>query len=170
MAVYSVRVYNIDPFFVFSQTPGGSATYTGPTASDGSATITDNGAGGDDLTLEDFSSGETATADVTVGGTTYVGVAVEAEESWTLEDSVTGEQFQMVTFHFQDGGTDFYLTLSEIPLVNGRDYETITFDNDPEADTDAVFTYSDYITDVDDGTVTGTSGDDVIDGSYTGDY
>ncbi|MCP5000789.1 MAG: type I secretion protein, partial [Hyphomicrobiales bacterium] len=158
------------PYFTFSQTVGGSIVYGGPANSSGTATITDNGAGSSGLSLEDNTAGETATGTVTVGGNTSTGVDFSAEESWTLLDTTTGETFQMITFHVESGPAAGYYTLSEQPLVVGHTYETVSFDTDPDAESgDAVFTYADYVTDIADGTVSGTDGDDVIDDTYTGD-
>ncbi|MCP5088224.1 MAG: hypothetical protein GY952_15640 [Rhodobacteraceae bacterium] len=170
MADYAVNVYDFDPYFTFSQTVGGSIVYGGPANSSGTATITDNGAGSSGLSLEDNTSGETATGTVTVGGNTSTGVDFSAEESWTLLDTTTGETFQMVTFHVESGPAAGYYTLTEQPLIVGHTYETVSFDTDPDAESgDAVFTYADYVTDIPDGTVSGTDGDDVIDDTYTGD-
>ena len=170
MADYSVGVYNFDPYFTFSRTVGGSITYSGPTNSTGTATITDNGTGIEGASLEDDSAGETATVDVTVGGNTSTGVDVSAEEVWTVTNTTTGETFQMVTFHVESGPASGYYTLSEQPLVVGHTYETVAFDSEPDAVAgDPVFSFADYVSDVPDGTVDGTDGDDVIDTSYTGD-
>lgn len=171
MPTYTVGVYNFDPYFTFSQTVGGTYTYAEENFSSGTATITDNQVGGGgDTTLEGNANGETATADITINGVTYTGVAVEAEESWTLEDQTTGETFQMVTLRFNDGGGSQYFTVSERPLIPGRTYETVEFDLEPDADGGSpVFTYSEYIDDTPDGTVSGGDGDDVINDSYLGD-
>ncbi len=170
MADFAVNVYDFDPYFTFSQTVGGSVVYSGPANSSGTATITDNGVGIAGLSLEDNTAGETATGVVTIGGNTSTGVDVSAEESWTLLDTTTGETFQIVTFHVESGPAAGYYTLTEYPLVPGHTYQTVTFDTDPDADAgDAVFSYADYITDIPDGTVSGTDGDDVIDDTYTGD-
>ncbi|MEM7439891.1 MAG: Hint domain-containing protein [Pseudomonadota bacterium] len=171
MPVYDVGIYNFDPYFTFSRTVGGTYTYAEEAQSSGSATITDNQGTG--LTLEGDANGETATATITVNGNTSTNVSVEAEEGWTLLDTTTGETFQMITFRVDSGPATGYYTLSEQPLIPGRTYETVEFDNEPDADAgDPVFTYSDYVDDeIDppDGTVSGTDGDDTIDTSYTGD-
>lgn len=168
MATYDVFFYESDPYFVFSRTNGGFANYTGPADETGFASITDDAGSGGDLTFEGGVEGETATADITLNGTTLTGVNVFASESWTLRDTVTNETFEIVTFAFDPGTGIQYYTLSEVPLVAGRSYETVTYDATPDAESgDPVFTYADY--EGPDGIVEGTSGDDVIDGSYAGD-
>ncbi len=146
MADYDVNVYNFDPNFTFSLTVGGSIVYGGPANSTGTASITDNGSGTAGLTLEDNTSGETATADVTIDGNTSTGVAVSAEEAWTLLDTTTGQTFQLVTFHVESGPAAGYFTLSELPLVPGHTFQTLQFDTDPDVDAgDPVFTYANYV-------------------------
>ena len=125
MTTTSVNFYDLDPLGLFSTAAGGRTTYTGPVTADGSATIADNGAGTDDLVLEDDFVGETATADITLGGVSSSGAALSAEESWTLLDTVTGETFQLVTFSVLNGSNAGFYTLSEIPLEPGRVYETV---------------------------------------------
>lgn len=164
MPTYEVGIYDFDPYFAFSRSVGGTYTYTGPANSSGTATITDT-----DGILEDIANGETATADVTVGGNTSTGVRVEAEEAWTVLDQTTGETFQLITFRVTSGPAQGYYTLSEKPLVPGHTYETVQFANDPTDAADPHFKQADYVPDQPDGTVEGTAGDDVIDDSYTGD-
>ena len=163
-----VKLYEFDPLGVFSETVGGTITYTGPGTPQGSATITDNGAGIEALFLDDI-AGETATATTTIGGNTDASNAqVYAEECWTLIDQTTGQQFQLITFRINTGTNVGYYTLSEIPLVVGRVYETVSYDTVPDASAgDESFRYADYVES--DGIVEGTGGDDVIDGSYVGD-
>jgi Ca2+-binding RTX toxin-like protein len=168
MTDFTVGVYDFDPFFTFSQTVGGEITYSGPANSETNAIISDSGSGTLGETLEDNTSGEDATVSITINGNTSSGEAVSAEESWTLLDVTTGETFQIVTFHVENGGASGYYTVSELPLVPGHVYRTVTFNDDPDA-ADATFSYDDYVADNPDGTVDGTDNDDVIDDSYTGD-
>lgn len=168
MPSFNLSIYDFDPYFVFARTAGDSITYAGPASTEGTAVLTDNGSGIDGLTLEDDTSGETATADVFINGVLNTGADVSAEETWTLLDTVTGETFELVTFHIENGANAGYYTLSEVPLVPGRTYQTVTFDSTPDASAgDPAFTYADN--EFPDGIVEGTSGDDVIDGSYSGD-
>lgn len=168
MATYTVNIYEFDALGVFSQTGGGTTTYSGPATADGSATITDNQTGIDGESFDDQAS-ETATATTTIGGTTTTGNEVYADEAWTLIDTVTGKEFQLVTFRINDGTNTGWYTLSEIPLVPGRVYETVSYDDTPDASAgENTFSYADYAA-ASDGIVSGTDGDDIIDGSYTGD-
>ncbi len=169
MAIYTVEFYNLDPLSVLPTTVGGTYSWAGPTSAAGTAIITDNEAGIQGLTLDgDESGGETATADVTIGGSSSTGAAVEAEEVWTLRDTTTGEEFQVSTLHVLSGGASGYYTLSEVPLISGRSYEVVTYDTDPDVSAgDPVFTYSDQF--LGDGIVDGTSSNDTIDSGYSDD-
>ncbi|MCG6901700.1 MAG: Hint domain-containing protein [Rhodobacter sp.] len=170
MADHYLRFYDADPYFILSRTNGGTATWSGTDVAEGKALVTDNQAGADGLTLDETAAGgETATADIDINGTTSTGVSVYASESWTLRDTVTGEIFQVVTLRVTSGGATGYYTLSEIPLVAGRTYETQVFDATPNAGAgDPAFTYSDYVA-AHTHLVSGTNGDDTINGSYSGD-
>ena len=163
-----VKIYEFDPLGVFSETIGGTVTYGGPGTPDGTATITDTGSGLNGLVL-DGGAGETATATTTLNGVTdSAGSDVYAAESWTLLDQTTGQQFQVVTFQVASGVNAGYYTLSEVPLVPGRTYQTVSFDSQPDASAgEAAFSYADYVES--DGIVDGTSGNDTIDSNYTGD-
>ncbi|UWQ21115.1 Hint domain-containing protein [Jannaschia sp. W003] len=163
MPDHSLRLYSIDPYDVLSRQDGGTAAWTGPAVADVQATVTDNAAGGEGSVLTDGNRGETATVDVTVGGIAYSGVSIQAEESWSLRDTVTGETLTVVTFNV-DGGAE-YLTLASAPLIEGRTYQTLDYDNSPSLAEGTGFAYADY----NDGTVSGTAGDDVIDRGYAGD-
>ncbi|WP_424942947.1 Hint domain-containing protein [Aliiroseovarius crassostreae] len=169
MATYDVEFYDTDPLNILGSTVGATVSWSGPATAVGSATITDNEAGIEGLTLDgDDGGGETATADVTIGTDTSTGAAVEAEEVWTLRDTVTGEEFQVATFHVLSGGAAGYHTMSEVPLIVGRDYEVLDYDTSPDASAgDIAFTYSDQF--LGDDLVEGTDGNDVIDASYSGD-
>lgn len=166
MPIYSVNFYNNDPLFILSQTVGGLGTWTGEADPSGTATITDNETGIEGQTLDsNVAGGETATADVAVGGATSTGAAIYAEESWTLTDTVTGEVFNVITLRIDSGGATGYYTLSEIPLVVGRSYETLEFDVDPDVTTgDPAFSIDDY--EAPGEQVDGTGGNDTIDATY----
>ena len=166
MPDYTIGVYDFDPYFTFSRTVNGEIVYGGPANSETNAVITDNGGGtaGEGITDSD----ETATGTITINGNTSTGVDISAEESWTLLNVDTGETFQIITFEIESGPAAGYYTISEQPLVPGDTYRTIAFDTDPTAG-ESTFSYADYVQDQPDGTVDGTDGDDVIDGSYEGD-
>jgi len=167
MPTHNVKLYDIDPYSLFSQTIGGTATYSGPSTATGSAAITDNGTGADGQHFDDENGG-TVPISISVNGGPVETSDSYAAETWTLRDTVTGKEFQLVTFFVNSGSYAGYYTLSEIPLIAGRSYETLTFDETPEAvNGDAAFAYADYAEA--DGVVEGTSGDDVIDGNYIGD-
>ncbi len=169
MPTHDLRFYDADPFLIFSQTIGGTATWTGPSDAVGKATVTDNEAGVEGLTLDDDGAGgETATADVDLNGVTSTGSSVDAEEVWTLRDTVTGDVFEVVSFQVDTGAAAGYYTVSEIPLVAGRSYETIAFNGDADAASgDIALTFDDFV--APDHIVTGTRGNDNIDGAYAGD-
>lgn len=173
MADYNVVFYNINTTGTFSTTVGGTYYYAGPATADGTAVITDDEAGVGGQNLDDDSNGgELATATATVGGLTSTGSTVDAEISWTVRDTVTGEEFQLVQFQIELGDAAGSYLMSEIPLVVGRTYETIEYDSNPNADAGApAFNYADHANSEfflppSDGTVTGTSGDDLIDESF----
>ena len=169
MPDHNVRLYESDPASIFTTTIGSTFTWTGGDYPAGTATITDNEAGDGGLTLDDDNAGgETATADVSIGGNTSTGSTVDAEIAWTVQDTVTLEIFQVVQFEVETGGATGMYTLSELPLVDGRTYEVLDFDTNPDVSTgDPVFTYADFVAPPN--IVTGTGGDDTIDAAYTGD-
>ncbi|KCV83139.1 type I secretion target repeat-containing protein [Actibacterium atlanticum] len=169
MATYTVGFYDLNPSGVIPTTTSSTFTWTASDAQVGSATITDNESGIQELTLDDDSQGgETATADVSINGNTSTGSNVDAELVWTVRDTVTGEEFQIIQFDVEDGAAAGDYTLSELPLVTGREYEVLDYDSNPNAASgDIAFTYTDYV--APDRVVEGTDGDDVIDASYTDD-
>ena len=76
MPTYTVNIYNNDPLFILSGTVGNTASWTGEANPSGTATITDNEPGLEGQTIDSSGSGgESATADVTVGGDTSTGDA-----------------------------------------------------------------------------------------------
>ncbi len=168
MPITTVRIYQFDPLNVFQSAVNFSTTYNGPATAAGTAVINDTQAGVDGLFLDDV-AGETATATTVLNGVTdNTPRQVYAEEAWTLRDEATGKVFQLITFRVNAGPNTGYYTLSEIPLVAGREYTTLSYDTTPDASSgEASFQYSDYA--VSDGIVSGTAGDDTIDGSYNGD-
>ena len=162
-----VKIYQFDPLNVFSTTVGGSIVYNGPATAEGTAVITDTASGNNGLFLEDVAN-ETATATTVINGNAAAASSVYAEEVWTLLDSVTGQSFEVITFRVTSGTNAGYYTLSEVPLVVGRSYQTTAYDTTPNASAgDPAFAYADYVEA--DGIVEGTSGNDTIDDSYTGD-
>lgn len=171
MADYNVLFYNINTTGTFSTTVGGTYSYAGPATADGTGVITDNEAGVGGQHLDDDSSGgEQATATVTVGGLTSTASTADAELAWTVRDTVTGEEFQVVQFQVELGAAAGSYMMSEIPLVVGRSYETVAYDSNPNANSgDPAFNYADHAASgfFADGTVHGTAGDDVIDGTFT---
>lgn len=166
MPVYNVSLYDIDPS-TFLGGNGSTSTYAGPAIAAGTAQINDTGTGANGLALTDDNSGEgTTTANVTIGGNTSTNSTADAEWAWTVQDTQTGEIFEVVQFQVESGDASGYYTLSEVPLVPGRSYEVINSDSNPSlAAGDDTFTYADYQDDI----VEGTSGDDTIDVNYTGD-
>jgi len=170
VVIATVKFYAINPAGMFATAVGGTAVYEGPGAATGTAVIDDPEIGSQGNTLDDDSNGgETATADVTVGGNTSTGSNVDAELVWTLRDTVTGQQFQVVQFDVENGAAAGDYTLSEFPLVPGRTYETLEYETNPDVlSGDIVFTYADFEEFPNDGVVSGTAGNDVIAGQNRG--
>ncbi len=127
----------------------GSFVFNGDTSNIGTAVITDNETGVDGQTLDDNVAGsqETATATVTTPTETFTDIDVNADAGWTLYDPIDDVTFEVVLFNGKSGPVSFLYTLSEYPLVEGRTYEVIAFDNQPNAQVpgDPFFTYSDYV-------------------------
>ncbi|MEM7644813.1 MAG: Hint domain-containing protein, partial [Pseudomonadota bacterium] len=158
-----LRFYEATPVGVFSTAIGGTAEWTGPAATTGTAIVTDpdNGILGD--FLADEFTGENATADITVGATTFTNANIESEESWLLRDTITGELIRLVEFNVNVETANY--TLTSAPLVQGRIYETVEYDSSVTIGEGVAFLYED----ANDAVVEGTDGDDVIDRDYTGD-
>ncbi|WP_226550066.1 Hint domain-containing protein [Celeribacter naphthalenivorans] len=171
MPVYELEVYNFNPSGVFSTTTGSRFTYSGggPTGTaavtDNNAILTDDSAGG--------SYGETATANVSIGGNTSTGSNVDAEMAWTVTDMTTGETFQVIQFEVENGDARGFYTVSEQPLIDGHQYQIVNYNSNPGSSngTAPSFSYADYIStaELPDGVVSGTDGNDTIDTNYTGD-
>lgn len=173
MPTYDVNIYDADPLGLIPQTGGSTFTWGGPATADGTATVTDTETGIEGETLDDDDAGgETATADVTIGGNTSTGSDVDAEEVWTVQDSVTGEIFQVTTFQVENGAASGYYTLSEQDFVPGRDYEVLDYNSNPDVTSgDAVFSFIDYADEqaetAPERVVEGTNGDDTINSTTT---
>ncbi|WP_137699900.1 Hint domain-containing protein [Marimonas lutisalis] len=168
MATYTVRFYDFDPWGVIPTGTGSTFTYSGPATADGLATVYDPESGTEGLTLDDDNAGgESATADVSIAGVTSTGTTVDAERVWTVQDTTTGEIFEIAEFDVETGGAAGDYTLSEIPLVPGHTYVILAYDSNPDVTAgDIAFSATDFAAGFQDGTVSGTSGDDLIDGSY----
>lgn len=127
----------------------GTFVFNGDTSNIGTAVITDNETGFDGLTLDDNVAGsqETATATVTTPTQTFTDIDVNADAGWTLYDPIADVTFEVVLFNGKTGSVSFLYTLSEYPLVEGRTYEVIAFDNQPNAQVpgEPYFTYGDYV-------------------------
>ncbi len=169
MATYTVHFYNQNPSGLLTTAVGSTFTWTGPATQAGTAVITDNEAGIQGLTLDDDSrGGETATADVTLGGATSTGSTVDAELVWTVLNTTTGETFEVSQFQVENGGASGFYTLSEKPLAPGQTYEVLAYNSNPNAAAgDIAFTYGDYF--YGNGVVEGGATDDTINSGYTGD-
>lgn len=164
MPTYTVQYYAYDPRGNLPNS--GIFTYGGPSTYAGSALITDTQTGTDGAGLDDDNAGENATVDITLGGTAYTGLAIDAEESWTLINAATGQEFNVVAVEVDTPGGNQWIMLSEAPLVAGTAYTVTSHDTLPDGGTDDPgFVYSFY----EDGVITGTSGDDTIDTTYAGD-
>lgn len=169
MATYNLRFYDIDPTRILPQTGSGSFTWTGPAAAEGKITVRDPESGVQGVTLDDDTNGgESARGDVQVNGLTSFNSDVDAEEVWTVYDPVDDVTFQVATLDVEDGSAAGDYTISEVPLVAGREYQILDFDSNPDVSAgDIAFSSEDYI--APEHVVTGTDGADVIDAGYTGD-
>lgn len=170
MATHEVNFYDIDPHKLVPTSTDRTFTWSGPTEAEGSATITDNESGIDGLTLDDDTfSGESAKATVTLGADSSVNSSVDAEAVWTIQDTVTGETFEVARFQVEQGDARGHYTLSEQPLVAGRSYRVLEFDSTPHASAgDIAFTYADYVSgDEGENLVEGTGEDDTIDAGFS---
>ncbi len=149
MADYLLTVYNWSPYTYFTTAVGSTFTLTGDTTDTQQVLMTDNETGVDGLTFDDNvgNSRETAVADVVVNGTQYFDLDVNADAGWTLYDPVDNVYFEVVLMKGGKGQYQFSYTLSEYPLVEGRTYEVVQFDNQPNAQNagDPYFTYADYV-------------------------
>lgn len=168
MPTYTVGLYNQNPSGIFATSIGATFNWSGPSNTTGTATITDNEPGIQGFTLDDDNNGgETATADVTIGGNSSIGSNVDAELAWTIRDTVTGEVFDVVQLQVENGAASGFYTLSERPLIPGRSYEVVAYDSNPNVLTpgDPAFNITNYV--ADDAAVDGTSGNDTIDTGFT---
>ena len=133
MATYTVLFYDFDPWGVIPTRTGSTFTYTGPATADGTATVYDPESGVEGLTLDDDNAGgESATADVSVGGVTSTGTTVDAERVWTVMDMTTGEIFEIAEFDVEFGAASGDYTLSEQPLIPGHTYQILAYDSNPD--------------------------------------
>ncbi len=166
MPTYTVDFYNFNPLGAIPTGTGSTFTWTGPTVPAGTAIITDNEAGIEGLTLDDDTAGgETATADVTVGGNTSTGSTVDAETVWTVRDTVTGEVFEVIQFEVETGTAAGNYALSEVPFIDGRIYEVVAFTDDSDVTAgDPAFSIEDY--EPLGAEINGTAGSDTIGATY----
>ena len=148
MADYTFDIYLWSPYDELP-TAIGEFVFTGDTSAIGTAVITDNETGVDGQTLDDnvTNSQETATATVTTPTDTFTDIDVNADAGWTLYDPIDDVTFEVVLLNGKQGSISFRYTLSEYPLVEGRTYEVIQFDNQPNAQVpgEPYFTYTDYV-------------------------
>jgi Ca2+-binding RTX toxin-like protein len=165
MPTYRLQVYAFDPLGTIPQNAG-TFTWNGPATATGNATITDNEAGIQGLTLDsNVAGGETATATVTINGNTSTNASVYAEEVWQVRDTVTNEIFEVTTLRVDAGAAAGWYTISEVPLVAGRSYQMLQSDYDPDATQgDLSFGLDQYIGA--DRTITGTNANNTINTAY----
>jgi hypothetical protein len=137
MSTYTVRFYAGSPFVNGISAFNPSSIYTGPADTAFEAVITDTQAGDQGLTLSEGTE-ETATALVTrlSDGLVEGPVKVSAVQSYSVRDTVTGEEFEIIRLrvHGVDELSSSDYTLSEKPLVPGRTYDLLASDNTPNAD------------------------------------
>jgi len=81
MPTYRLQVYAFDPLGTIPAAADSTFVWNGPATATGNATITDNEAGIQGLTLDsNVAGGESATATVTINGNTSTNAPVYAEE------------------------------------------------------------------------------------------
>ncbi|MCI5087023.1 MAG: Hint domain-containing protein [Rhodovulum sp.] len=168
MANYDLRFYDYNPVGVIPTGTNDTFTWNGPENPTGTASVTDDGVGADGYTLDDNIRDENAVADVSINGVTSSGAAVEAERAWSLYDPVTGQTFEVIEFEVNGGGAAGSYTVSEIPLVPGREYTVVDYDTSPNFSAgEATFSAQDY--ESADNIVSGDDNANTINASYTGD-
>ena len=148
LPTFTVRFYSGTPTGNgFSTTISSTFVYSGPSERQGQIQITDNEAGIEGQTLDDDSNGaETATGTATIFGSTSTNSTVDAEVSWTIRDTVTLEEFEVVQLEVEAGAAAGNYTLAELPLIPGRTYEVLDYNTNPDVNAGApVFTYSEYV-------------------------
>jgi len=147
VADHNIRFYDADPFFILPQTIGSTFSWTGPAGAVGKAAVSDTETGIEGVTLDDDSAGgETATANIDLNGSISTGSNVDAEEVWTVRDTVTGEIFEIASLQVENGAAAGYYTISGIPLVPGRVYEVLAFDSNSDVTAgDIAFDATDYV-------------------------
>jgi hypothetical protein len=186
MAVFGpFRIYDNYAFDIFGKKASGMdvdkdgsevevfKTWTGEATPSGTTTITDDEEGIEGLTLDDDNDGaeDFTTATTTVSrytdwtrtakeDVTSIDVKVCNERTWTVRDTVTNKVFEVIDYKVEDGDAIGRFTLSETPLVQGRSYEIVAYDSNPNVmntigktpleeggvlDPDPVFTYSEYV-------------------------
>lgn len=145
MPTYELDIYDYNPSGIFPTTATQTFVYGGPATATGTETITDTQSGIDGETLSALAEGETATADVTVGGNSSIGSNVDAEDAWTLRDTVTGQVFEVTSMEVRSGAAAGHYLISEIPMVAGRSYEVVAYDNLPDSSGGPVLTYSEVV-------------------------
>lgn len=145
MPTYNLDVYDYNPSGIIPTTATQTFVYSGPATATGTATVTDNQSGIDGQTLSALASGETATADVTVGGNTSIGSNVDAEDAWTLRDTVTGQVFQVTSMEVRSGAATGHYLISEVRMVAGRTYEVVEYDNLPDSSGGPILNYTEVV-------------------------
>ncbi|SMX33964.1 Hint domain-containing protein [Actibacterium lipolyticum] len=149
MPTYDVKFYADNPANILTTAQGSTFTWSGATTATGTATILDEENGIQGKTLDDDSNGgETASAtNVQINGLTSGSSPVDAEIVWTVRDTVTGEIFQIVQLDVEQQGAAGQYTLSEVPLVFGREYQVLNHNSNPNAANAAEsnFRYDDHI-------------------------
>ncbi|TCP62419.1 Ca2+-binding RTX toxin-like protein [Rhodovulum bhavnagarense] len=172
MATYQVSFYSLSPGALPDRI-GDVFVWNGPSDFDATATITDNEPGIEGISLDDDHAGaETATATVNVNGATSTNSAVDAEEVWTVRDTQTGDIFQLAAFDVEQGAAAGLYILAERQLVQGRTYEVLENDTNPDAAAgDIAFSYVDYAENMAEPSrvVDGTVGNDAIGTAYVDD-
>ena len=128
MPTFRFAFYALSPEAAGFPAGTGQFTYSGPGERTGIGQITDHGSGADGLTFVD-NDGVTGT--FTVNGKASTDVPTEPDGGYLLRDLVTGQEFRATGLHVTSGPAAGMYLISEKPLVPGRQYVVLSYEDDP---------------------------------------
>lgn len=128
MPTHNFEFYDGSPGANGFPTGTGFFNYAGPATKTGTGEIVDNGSGVDG---QAFTDNDGTTGTFTINGNTSTNVSTEADGGYLLRDTVTGHEFRVVGVDVVSGPAAGTYTISERPLVPGRSYEVLDYEDDP---------------------------------------